>query len=136
MCQRPRLLSFMFGRRRVAMRRRASVLAWASVPLFGVALAGCGSGGGTTANSTTPSTDFNAHKGLFAAVRGAGRATLYEGLPHQFFEPTTLEQERAGKPTVTLHGFPFYQETLPLTADDENTLKRLLGDEGSFGRFS
>jgi hypothetical protein len=80
-------------------------------------------------------TRFEDNKSLFAAVREADQVTLYEGLPHQAWESKQLEKEKQAKQTVQLHGFPFYSETLDLTADDQKALQKLLGDEASFKQW-
>ena len=61
-------------------------------------------------------------------IAHAERLTLYEGLPHQYYETASLEAEKKAKPTITMHGFPFYRETLELTMGDEQKLKAILGD--------
>jgi hypothetical protein len=61
-------------------------------------------------------------------ITQAERLTLYEGLPHQYYETASLEAEKKAKPTITMHGFPFYRETLELTMGDELKLKALLGN--------
>lgn len=70
-----------------------------------------------------------------ASVKPSDKLTLYEGLPHQFFERKALEQEKK-KPTVELGGFPFYREPLDLKNDDLQTLKNLIGDAGTLKPFS
>jgi hypothetical protein len=66
----------------------------------------------------------------------AERLVLYEGLPHQMYEHEALEAEKKAKPTVTLHGFPFYRDTLALKPGDGERLKALLGDPASFSPYS
>jgi hypothetical protein len=65
-------------------------------------------------------------------VQNADGATLFEGLPHQFEERKLLESEKAQKETVTLHGHLFYREPQQLSTVDEETLRVVLSDEGSF----
>ena len=60
-------------------------------------------------------TRFDQNKSVFDGVQNATKLTLYEGLPHQLFERQELKQERASKPTIIIHHFPFYRETLGLT---------------------
>lgn len=74
---------------------------------------------------TPPVADIKSSRGL----------TLYEGLPHQFYEPEAYEQEK-NKPTVQLEGFPFYREPLELTKADRQALKDLIGDPGSLKAYS
>lgn len=69
-------------------------------------------------------------------IRQAGELTLYEGLPHQFYEADSLEAEKKAKPTIELHGFPFYRETLKLIDGDEEKLKALLSDNRSYQAYS
>lgn len=91
----------------------------ALVTSLGLALAGCS---GPPPESTT--------------IKQARHLVLYEGLPHQMYEPQTLAAEKQAKPTVTLHGFPFYRETLDLKPGDDERLKALLGDPRSFSAYS
>jgi hypothetical protein len=65
-------------------------------------------------------------------LKQADRLVLYEGLPHPMYEHEALEAEKKSKPTLTLHEFPFYSETLELKAGDGERLKTLLGDPASF----
>ena len=51
-----------------------------------------------------------------ASISQSKKITLYEGLPHQMYEPKALLAERNAKSTVQLNGFPFYEETLDLKA--------------------
>jgi hypothetical protein len=69
-------------------------------------------------------------------LKQADRLVLYEGLPHQMYESQALEAEKKAKPTVTLHGFSFYRETLEVKAGDDQRLKTLMSDPGSFEAFS
>src|SRR5262245_31730460 len=94
-------------------------------------VAGCGH-----VDRTEPDTRFDENKSLFGATRDADRLVLYEGLPHQSFEPQQLEEEKQRKETTTLHGYPFYGELLDVSAEDVAQLKELLADEGSFRRWS
>jgi hypothetical protein len=80
-------------------------------------------------------TRFEDNKALFASFRDADKLTVYEGLPHQVWESKQLDKEKQAKPTVQLHGFPFYRETLEVKADDQKALRKLLGDEGSFKQW-
>ncbi len=69
-------------------------------------------------------------------LKQADRLVLYEGLPHPMYEHEALEAEKKAKPTVPLHGFPFYRETLDLKPGDEERLKAILGDRASFAVYS
>jgi hypothetical protein len=83
-------------------------------------------------NRTKVDTRFEENRSLFAAIRDAGDLTLYEGLPHQFYEPQQLEEEKQQKSTVTLHGFPFYAAPLDVGTEDAAKITGLLADERSF----
>ncbi len=76
--------------------------------------------------------------GLFRSpiTLGKERLTLYEGLPHQFYESAALKAEKKAKPTVEHHGFSFYQETLELKGKDEESLRTLLKDPRTFQPFA
>ena len=71
-----------------------------------------------------------------STIRQAERLTLYEGLPHPMYEPTALAAEKKAKPTVELHGFPFYREALEVKAGDDEKLKALLADPRTLEPFS
>lgn len=62
----------------------------------------------------------------------ADTLVLWEGLPHQFNEGDVLAKELRSKKTVTLHGFPFYQEKLQLKEKDAAALAALFQDSASF----
>jgi hypothetical protein len=72
----------------------------------------------------------------FVAIVHADRLTLFEGLPHQFFDRELLASELKTKQTVDLHHYPFYREPLALKPDDAEALKALIGDSTCFTRFS
>ena len=74
---------------------------------------------------------FDVNKWLFATIRGADRIALYEGLPHPMFEGG-VEEERRLKPTVDLHGYPFYAQPADLADTDRAVLIEVLGTEQSF----
>ena len=92
---------------------------------------GCGTPPDDT-DRTKADTQFDENKSLFAAIQDAGQLDLYEGLPHQFFDPKQVEEEKQRKQTVTLHGFPFYATPLEVSEDDAAKLRGLLADERSF----
>ncbi len=102
--------------------------------LAGCFVAGCGAK--NDPGRTDADTRFDANKEVFAPVRNADQVTVYEGLPHQFFEAGQLDEEKRQKPTVTLHGYPFYQDRLEIPADDRAKLKAVLGAETSFGPWA
>ena len=80
-------------------------------------------------------TRFDQNKSVFDGVQNATKLTLYEGLPHQLFERQELKQERASKPTIIIHHFPFYRETLDVTIDDASKVLSILGNKTSFMPF-
>ncbi len=57
---------------------------------------------------------------------------LFEGLPHQYYEPAALKTEEQQKPTIRIGGFPFYSEQLSLTEHDANRLLPVLMSPTSF----
>ena len=63
-------------------------------------------------------------------LRQAEKLTFYEGLPHQHFESDSLKAEKKAKPTIELHGFPFYEQLLQFKPGDEEKLKAMLADKG------
>ncbi len=81
-------------------------------------------------------TGCSAGRPASASISQARQITLYEGLPHQLYEPKALVAERNAKPTVTLSGFPFYRETLDLKEVDAAELKALLASSRSFETYS
>jgi hypothetical protein len=81
----------------------------------------CGCAGGTSEGLT---------------IRQGEGITFYEGLPHQMYEPDALEAEKRAKPTIELHGFPFYRQTLALKPGDEEKVKAALGDAQSYETYS
>ena len=78
---------------------------------------------------TTPYPDFvryrdmDAYPPLAEGVRRAERVVLYEGLPHQLFEPDELRSELNSHHTVRIGGYPFYKQPLELAASDSQWLK-------------
>src|SRR4051794_23739711 len=48
-------------------------------------------------------------KPVASALPGPSKITLYEGLPHPFYEAAKLAEERK-RPTIELGGFPFYRD--------------------------
>ena len=85
---------------------------------FGLMVSGCG---GTDAD--------------LATISAATDLVLYEGLPHQFYEPTSLAKERASKPTRDVAEYPFYREPLELKAEDAALLRALLADRRTTAPF-
>lgn len=71
-----------------------------------------------------------------AAVAGAEKMTLHEGLPHQMFESDLMESERRSKPVQELNGYWFYKEPLAPAAEDVKRLTQLLSEPATFAPFS
>jgi len=69
------------------------------------------------------------------SIPSSAALKLYEGLPHQSWESDLLKKELAEKKTVLLHGFPFYERPLSVTAADVETLRRLSTARGSFSAY-
>jgi hypothetical protein len=71
-----------------------------------------------------------------ATISRAADLVLYEGLPHPFYEPKSLANEKASKLTRELAGYPFYREPLELTPEDAKSLREILTDRGSIAPFA
>jgi hypothetical protein len=69
-------------------------------------------------------------------LKGAEKATLYEGLPHQRHEAALLKKEKASKKTVDFGDFIFYQEPLEVSDADFKALKTILSDAQTFRPYS
>ena len=66
-------------------------------------------------------------------LKSASHVLIYEGLPHQKFEPDLYQKESLRTDILTIAGHPFY---IPATmAGDFQILKRLLGNPESLIRF-
>jgi hypothetical protein len=76
------------------------------------------------------------HLALTKAVRQVDRVVLYEGLPHQMFESHLLKEERRNKAIQELNSNSFYQEPLPLPAEDAKQLSAVLGESATYKPFS
>lgn len=59
---------------------------------------------------------------------------LYEGLPHQGYEPERLAEE-SRKPTITRGEFLFYRDPLPLDQADAKALGSILANADLFQPF-
>ncbi len=62
------------------------------------------------------------------------RITLYEGLPHQGYQPKKLAEEMK-KPTIEKGGFPFYRDPLALKDADAKALGAILANRDTFQPF-
>lgn len=73
---------------------------------------------------------------VFASkIQDADTIVLHEGLPHQRFERDLLQHEKETKPVDTIHDYPFYQQTIELTAEDARALGALLAAPSSYETF-
>ena len=79
---------------------------------------------------------WSARGPLYATILHSERITVYEGLPHQKYELKEYWEESKTKPTVQLHGFPFYREPLVLKREDVETLRGLLGTANTYEPFA
>ncbi len=70
---------------------------------------------------------------LFALPEDA-RLMLFEGLPHQGYEPTVFDEEKK-KPAVEMGGFLFYEQPLPLNDADAHELRRIVVDPSTYVPF-
>jgi len=84
-------------------------------------------------NRPDTDTNFRNLSKLTSAVQNADSVVLYEGLPHQHNEQNLFEQELKGKKTVQIHGYPFYEEQLPVKDADAKKLLDLYCNPASFG---
>lgn len=62
------------------------------------------------------------------SLRAAPLVLLYEGLPHQTWEPIGLAHELLHKRWVAIREFPFYETPLVITDEDQQALRELLSD--------
>jgi hypothetical protein len=71
-----------------------------------------------------------------SAVKGAEPATLYEGLPHPMFEEEAFKREQAAGAAREMHGYAFYRDPLPFTADEAKEITRVLADPALYKSFT
>lgn len=69
------------------------------------------------------------------AVRRADKVILYEGLPHPSYEKEVLAEEKKNKSVRELHGQPFYEAPLDLSAEVAKQLRELLGHAATYEPF-
>jgi hypothetical protein len=81
-----------------------------------------------------PSTVLANFGPLVEIIRKADKMTLYEGLPHQYWEASKLKSELNEKKTVEYHDFPFYAEPLILRKEDADWLTKALTDSKTIER--
>ncbi|MDB5386806.1 MAG: hypothetical protein JWM11_2452 [Planctomycetaceae bacterium] len=68
------------------------------------------------------------------SLRRAGQLTVWEGLPHQWYESELLESELRTKQTIEDHGFPFYAKSQQISSEDAGKIKRILLNPWSYRR--
>lgn len=59
-------------------------------------------------------------------IQKAEEIWVFEGLPHQTWEPELLEREKATKKTIAIGAFPFYAEPVKPSPNKSTTLRTLL----------
>jgi hypothetical protein len=78
---------------------------------------------------------FQNFEELAAALRRASSPKVYEGLPHNYWEPDQYASERKSKPTITIEDFDFYEPPISATPESLNQLRDLLNSKSSFEPF-
>jgi hypothetical protein len=73
---------------------------------------------------------------ILAAIPKSGGMRLYRGLPSEFWEPELRTQELGRAKTVRLHGYAFYEESIPIPEADAGRLTALLSFRGTFLRHA
>jgi hypothetical protein len=71
---------------------------------------------------------------ILAAIPRSADVRLYRGLPSEFWEPELRAQELNRSKTIRLHGYPFYDEPIPIQEADAGRLTTLLSSEATFRR--
>ena len=79
--------------------------------------------------------DFKNLKPIVAGIQKAQKVVLFEGLPHQGWEHEVLTHELKTQKTLERHGFPFYQDLLPLDKEDARALTEVASASGTFLEF-
>jgi hypothetical protein len=69
------------------------------------------------------------------ALPGPLKITVYEGLPHPFYEAAKLAEE-SKKPTIQRGGFLFYRDPLALSEPDSQAIGTILANPRTFQPFS
>ena len=72
---------------------------------------------------------------LIEVIKGEATLTLFEGLPHQKWEPVQLKAELASKDTVKQHKFSFYKRPNKVSKADEAAIRKLCLNKVSFRPF-
>lgn len=81
------------------------------------------------------SADFTKLPFYMDAIKTGKNLALYEGLPHQFYEPTALKSEKTKHKTIEFIGYPFYAAPLTLTEADASELTAVMNDARSFNNW-
>ena len=71
---------------------------------------------------------------ILAAIPKSRSMRLYRGLPSEFWEPELRAQELSRAKTIRLHGYPFYEESIPIPEADAGRLTALLSSRATFRR--
>jgi hypothetical protein len=79
-------------------------------------------------------TDFANLPRILAAIPKSASITLYRGLPSEFWEPELRAQELSRAKTIRLHGYPFYEESIPIPEADAGRLTALFSSKATFRR--
>ena len=99
-------------------------------------IAGCS--GHSTNNLSSDSEIAESFKKFddFAALVARSNSTkVYEGLPHNYWEPEQYESERKSKPTITIQDFDFYETPISTTPASLKQFQDLLTAKSSFEPF-
>ena len=60
---------------------------------------------------------------------------LYRGLPSEFWEPELRAQELIKTKTIKLHGYPFYEEPIPIQGADAEPIDDVALLQETFRRY-
>lgn len=100
-------------------------------------LAGCSQAPQTEVSYEPPiktDTTFANLPPILAAIPKSADVKVYRGLPSEFWEPELRAQELSRAKTVKLHGYPFYDEPIPIQEPDAGRLTSLLSSKATFRR--
>jgi len=87
---------------------------------------------GCRQSPSSPSSWQDTVESLRKSLNNEAQLNLYEGLPHQFYEAEVLTSELRSKKTIELNGYPFYEEALPLKAEDQEKIVALIKSDQAF----
>jgi hypothetical protein len=113
-------------------------LNWIWLALAVVHCGGCGSRSSLKLEPPPPgiSTSFERLPELLAGFQNGGEVSLHEGLPDPFWQPEVRGEELQRKKTVSLHGYPFYEEKRGFQNEDVQKLTMCLTAASSFSTYS